>query len=389
MRTEYRANSDSSVRVDVRFAAEGDNFDTSKSSYLQAWYGTGLANLRQVSQWTVDNSYQKTPDKSFLFPRDWNSEKSLYAYATRLFSNQYAETSYSGTVRLPEVFASSVNSLSLLGDSVLRRYDSTVVNGRNELSGSGILLANAGTGAGMSVTSPDGVTFETGTGATYVRALTASGTLTWNGGFFLGQYVEPSRFLSERAKVGNVPLRSMGVEKILKIGADTLGVGMELDRSVTLSFTGVSPSSEYRILRSEDGIFWVDQVFPNVFSDASGKLSFSTSRFSYFAAVPVVPVPPPTCAISAAPASVADGSSTTLSWTSTDAAAASLNGNSVAVSGSLSVVPPLGTSTLYRLDVSGVGGSAYCFVTVTSSASPSGGGSSGGGSGSSGGGSSG
>lgn len=95
MRPEYRANNDSSVRVDLRFAAEGNNFDTSKSSYLQAWYGTGLTALKQVSQWTVDNSYQKTPDKSFTFPRDWNPEKSLYAYAAKLYTNQYAETAYS------------------------------------------------------------------------------------------------------------------------------------------------------------------------------------------------------------------------------------------------------------------------------------------------------
>lgn len=95
MRPEYKANNDGYARVDIRFAGEGTNFDTSKSSYLQAWYGTGTDSLKQVNQWTVDNYYQKTPDKSFTFARDWNAEKSNYAFATRIFSSQYAAASYS------------------------------------------------------------------------------------------------------------------------------------------------------------------------------------------------------------------------------------------------------------------------------------------------------
>ncbi len=114
-----------------------------------------------MSQWTVDNSFQKTPDKSFTFARDWNAEKSLYAYATKLFTSQYAETAFSGTLRLPEVFASSVNAVSHMGDSVLRRYDSTVVNGSLALPGNGLLLADSGTGAGISITSPGGITLTT------------------------------------------------------------------------------------------------------------------------------------------------------------------------------------------------------------------------------------
>lgn len=224
MRPEYKANNDSSVRVDIRFAGEGTNFDTKKSSYLQAWYGTGLANLNAVNRWTVDNYYQKTPDGSFTFYRDWNAEKSNYAFATRIFTSQYAATAHSGTIRLPEVFAASVNAVSHTGDSVLRRYDSTAVNSRNLLPGNGFLLADSGTGAGITVTSSGGVRIMTQSGATYVRALTASGTLTWNGGFVLGETVDPTLFLSERAVAlsGGTMLRSMSVAKIVKIGADTL-----------------------------------------------------------------------------------------------------------------------------------------------------------------------
>ncbi|MDQ1343807.1 MAG: hypothetical protein QG650_527 [Patescibacteria group bacterium] len=382
MRSEYKANNDSSVRVDVRFAGEGTNFDTNKSSYLQAWYGTGLANLKQVNQWTVDNSYQKTPDRSFTFARDWNAEKSNYAVAMKLFTNQYAATGYSGAIRLPEVFAASVNAFSLTGDSVLRRYDSTSVSSRNALPASGMLLADSGTGAGVTVDTAGAVRIQTQTGATYVRALTASGTLTWNGGFVLGETVDPSLFLSERALAmsGNTALRSMNVAKIIKVGADVLGIGMELDRSVTLSFAGLAPSSEFRILRSEDGVAWVDQRPSSVFSDATGRIAFDTDAFSYFAAVSVTPPPVPTCTVTATPSSVTDGNSTTLQWNSSDASSASFSPSvgSSALSGSVSFVPPFGASTVYRLTVSGMGGTGTCSVTITSSPVSSGGGSSGG-----------
>lgn len=154
---------------------------------------------------------------------------------------------------------------------------------------------------------------------------------------------------------------------------------MELDRAVNLSFTGVAPSSEFRVLRSEDGISWVDHLVATEFSDASGRLSFPTDRFSYFAAVSVVPPPVPTCSISASPANVTDGSPTTLAWNSSDASAATLApGGTVALVGSLSLVPPTGASTQYVLTVTGAGGSSACSATVVSS--PASGGGSGGGS---------
>lgn len=236
----------------------------------------------------------------------------------------------------------------------------------------------------MSVTSPGGVTLTTQTGATNVVALTASGTQVWNGGFVLGENVDPSRFLSDRAVTssGGTTLRSMNVAKIVKIGADTLGVGMELDRSVVVSFSGMAPSSEFRILRSEDGINWVDQSNSTTFSNASGRLAFATDKFSYFAAVSVVPPPVPTCTVSATPATVTDGNSVTLSWTTSDASSATLvPGNvSLGLSGSLSVIPPASAVTRYVVNVNGAGGSGSCSVSVTSNTQSSGGGSSGGGS---------
>lgn len=149
----------------------------------------------------------------------------------------------------------------------------------------------------------------------------------------------------------------MNVAKIVKVGADTLGVGMELDRSVVLSFAGVAPSAEFRILRSEDGINWIDQSANNVFSDANGRLAFLTDSFSYFAAVSIAPPPVPSCAVSATPTSVTNGASVMLAWSSSDASSATLvPGNvSLSLSGTLSVVPPSNATTAYVVTVAGAG----------------------------------
>lgn len=175
----------------------------------------------------------------------------------------------------------------------------------------------------------------------------------------MGEEVDAGRFLSDRAVTvsDSAKLRSLNVAKIVKVGADTLGVGMELDRSVVLSFTGVAPSSEFRVLRSEDGIRWVDQSAGNVFSDANGRLAFLADSFSYFAAVSIAPPPVPTCSVSATPSSVTDGTAVTLAWNSSDASSATLSpGNvSLSLSGTLSIVPPSNAVTPYVVTVAGAG----------------------------------
>jgi len=76
------------------------------------------------------------------------------------------------------------------------------------------------------------------------------------------------------------------------------------------------------------------------------------------------PLPPPTCTITANPAAIVAGTSSTLSWTSTNATSASLNqgiGN-VSLSGTRIVSPAV--TTTYTLSVAGAGGSATCSAPV-------------------------
>lgn len=48
---------------------------------------------------------------------------------------------------------------------------------------------------------------------------------------------------------------TMNIEKMVKIGADTLGVGMELNRPITVSVPATA-NQQYRVITSEDGLNW-------------------------------------------------------------------------------------------------------------------------------------
>lgn len=199
--------------------------------------------------------------------------------------------------------------------------------------------------------------------------MTQSGTSTWNGGFVLGDLIDPRTFISESAKITSdgAVLSAMNIEKIIKIGADTLGVGMELNKPITVTVPATA-NKEYRVITSEDGLNWSNvgsgALVP---SGVSGKASFRTQKFSYFALVVPAPVIPPSCSIVASTNQVMNGGSTMLTWTSQNAKSASLAtiGNQ-SLQGSLNVVPPSDTGTSYILTVVGDGNiTSSCQVVIT------------------------
>ncbi len=79
--------------------------------------------------------------------------------------------------------------------------------------------------------------------------------------------------------------------------------------------------------------------------------------------------PPPTCNISANPASISSGQFSTLTWNSSGANSATLtNVGAVGVNGALDVFPV--NTQNYTLEVTGVGGTVSCSTTVNVSATP-------------------
>lgn len=71
---------------------------------------------------------------------------------------------------------------------------------------------------------------------------------------------------------------------------------MDLSQDVTLTFTGLTATTDYLILTSEDGIHWRKQQESLITSDASGNISFDANHFSLFIAAKMPPEP--SCALS-------------------------------------------------------------------------------------------
>ena len=106
----------------------------------------------------------------------------------------------------------------------------------------------------------------------------------------------------------------------------------------------------------------------------SGGSGSASATVTVAAAPPPTPVPPaPTVQLSANPASVAYGATTTLSWTSTNASTCTTPWGATATSGS-STTPPLTASTTYPVSCTGAGGSQTASAAVTVGPQPSGGG---------------
>lgn len=198
---------------------------------------------------------------------------------------------------------------------------------------------------------------------------TQSGTSVWNGGFVLGDLIDPAQFISKDAKIASdgTLLSNMNIEQIAKVGADTLGVGMSLNQPVTLSIPA-TPNKVYRVITSEDGLNW-STVGANsdVSSGTNGKVSFNTQNFSYFALVLPTPIVPPTCTITASSIAVTNGTPVILNWASQNAVSATLSPlGSQSLQGSLNVTPPADTGTAYTLTVTNNRSTtATCQVIVT------------------------
>lgn len=99
----------------------------------------------------------------------------------------------------------------------------------------------------------------------------------------------------------------------------------------------------------------------------SGSLRQQTATTPIQPSQPPAPAAP-TATLSASPSTITAGQSTTLSWQSANAGAITLDGNSVAASGTEAVYPS--ETTTYQLNVSGLGGTAQATATVTVNPAP-------------------
>ena len=242
-RNEFRPGyNNNNARLVVPFRIEDPNFSMDYGSNLEIEYGTGFGNLQKLNQWSVDN-YVRKPDGTYLFDIGVFNKNTPYVYRIKAIDDQFRQTILTGSLNIPDIRVASNSTgtiISTTTDTIIRAHNNRVLSGTFPLSGNtSITLANNGTGTTSTITARDGVSIMLGTGATRVDSLaSASGSVTWNGGFILGQAIDKNFFISS-GSVTNTGLALSGanIEKIIKVGADTLGVQMNLNQNVTLSVT--------------------------------------------------------------------------------------------------------------------------------------------------------
>jgi hypothetical protein len=389
MRNEYIATSDTVMKVSTKYGVEDANFDVDKWSYAISTFWTGADSQKIFTSpfmtyanwwWIIKNTTKNEYDFN---PVNWPTyktfaEKTPFVFSLTAVNNQYATTTYTGVITLPDILPSSINQVVTTGDSVLRKYANTYVFSTGTiLAGSGIILSNSATG----ITKFNGrgwVSMETQTGATYIVSLdSATGTMNWNGGFIIGEDIATGTFLPTYATVTDMglDLKEFHVDKLVRIWSDVLGIGMQLSQPVSISFTWISPDTTYTLLTSEDGIHWSRHSTPQVTTTSSGTVIFSTDHFSLFALTEEPPTP--LCNLSINPTPIANGTQATFSWTTLNASGITLNNGIWNVtsygvqSGSMLSIPPVNSTTEYILTATNPYGSAICKATVVTKAPPS------------------
>ncbi|MDD5213258.1 MAG: DUF1800 family protein [Candidatus Gracilibacteria bacterium] len=289
----------SNYQTNISFDVESPNFSISSASNVKVKYGKDFSNLTNtINNWEIQ--YQSNPvvkGNKVNFTKQVSNTSAFtgtFAYEIRVSNNQYAETVLTGIVDTAP-YKTGALAISDTKDTVLNTFSNKLVSGDETLANKILLGQTTGTGMTEKVlTKGNGVRLILGTGATYIDRLSGSGT--WNGRFVLGDILDKNIIFSSGATTNSgEKLRDLTVDKLIKIGADTIGVGLKLDRNINVEVSGLKTSTNYRVVSSEDLQNWT--YMTGITSDSTGKANFSTNHFTYFALIDttpvVVPVIPP------------------------------------------------------------------------------------------------
>lgn len=305
-RHEFRNSWGNTLTLDMKFQVDDKNFIWTEASDMEFFFWEDPNNLVKENRNTVLSSGQK--DGSFRLSKNVADNK-VYHYSLRIMDNQYDNYVLTGTLVPPKKIASNQpQKVNMTQDTFLGKYVNTMISGNRDIdpfvlfdSGTGTVSGSgSGSGAQASSWTLTPITFSWGivmsfwTGLTTISKLSTPTPTTWNGWFLIPKEVNKDTFLTELSTFSGTTLKNYYVDSIVKVGADVLWVGMELSQNVTLSIPVKNTSKKYRILRSEDGINWIDISLQDL-TPANGKIEFQTNHFTFFAVVDVTPpvvVPP-------------------------------------------------------------------------------------------------
>lgn len=324
LRTEIKNSYSNNMNIDLKFNVDDKNFIFKDGSYIKVYNWTDPNNLKEYSRWTIQN-YTYQSDNSFKI--NFNLTKGTkYYYKVEIVDNQYDTYIATGSFIAPDKITDvNKNQISLSTDTYFSKYDNTIISGVQDISK--IVLYNnpvetiintgsTNTGSTNTWTTNTGtityswsikdISFTGGiimsfwTGETSISQINAN-SWVWNGWFILPKIIDKNEFLSDISTFSGEKLKNLNIENILKVWADTLWVGMNINRDVKISLPVKNGTGTYKVLTSENGMSWNEIQKKESITLSWNTLSFSTNHFSYFALYettqsviipPVVVVPP-------------------------------------------------------------------------------------------------
>lgn len=285
LRKEYENYNSSRSRVRLKFDIDDTNFNPKEASYIKIEYWKDINNMYEQSRYTISRYMDVKNDKVNLYFDNIES-KSTYFYKVTLFDNQYNETILEWSFISPEVKNNS-DIVSIDSDTRLSKYNNLNVwlNHQFKNNTSSWILLWSSTWSLM-IQWENWIQLQTASW-TFIEELTSTSTWSvWNWGFTIPKEINKNFFFSSNSKFNNQELNKLKVERLIKVWADTLWIGMKLNKDVILRIPWINNSKNYGVLSSEDGVNWNRENALSIQKDWT-NLNITTDHFTYFAIVEI------------------------------------------------------------------------------------------------------
>ena len=260
------------LQTNLSFKVDDKNFHNKQGSYIKFFYGKDPKNMREMS-WRRLERYYTLSDNEYNIGFD-TDYKTKYYYKFILYDNQFNKKQLSWSFVTPEEQNDLSPSKGI--SSILKKYNWVKINGEYELSGDEIVLSDSWN---VIYSWDNDIKLQVFTW-TYVKKLTSTGDKIWDGWFVLPKEINYNYFIPSSTIYNNINLLDYKIWKLIKIWADSLWVGMELNKSVNLKIKNNNNNrKKYAILTSED---WKNWKFMWYTQNKGNSIIIKTDHFSYF-----------------------------------------------------------------------------------------------------------
>lgn len=281
-RKEFEHYSNNDSKPYFSFKINDWNFIASQASYIKFEYWTDPNNLREESKYNIDIYMIWENNEVKLYIRNIIQQIQYY-YKITVYDNQYNETVIEGNFIAPEIKDTNWNQIATDTMTRLRKYNNTSFSWSLSLANmtsSWIILSNSWT---TIINWENWIKLLAGSW-TYISDLTTwSGITTWNGTFVIPQLINKGFFITENSEYNSQKLSQLKIEKLIKVWADKLWVGMKLNRNVTIQVPWLDTTKSYGIIYSEDGETW--ERHETNLTRLWTNFEFTTNHFTYFAII--------------------------------------------------------------------------------------------------------